>query len=231
MDRFGLIGFPIEHSKSPELFCAAYNGKYTYELIEEEDFNKAWQRFIEGPYKAINVTAPFKGDAARMADYADNAVLDTGAANILIKTKEGIAAYNSDYLGVQMLLRKYAKGLKDVLVIGGGGAGKAARAASESLGYETKALRHNELKDGAQAEVVIFTLPRASEGCDRIKAKILIEANYRDPAFGEGRIAVPKNCKYSAGMEWLVAQAVCGYELMCGEKPDEENLNKCINLR
>ena len=33
MPEFGLIGHPIEHSQSPVLFEAAYNGKYSYDLI------------------------------------------------------------------------------------------------------------------------------------------------------------------------------------------------------
>ena len=68
MDKFGLIGYPIAHSLSPRLFSAAYGGRYAYELIETPDFEKAWECFMHG-YKAINVTAPFKGDAFDAADW------------------------------------------------------------------------------------------------------------------------------------------------------------------
>ena len=59
MKKFGLIGHPIAHSLSPALFKAAYDGKYAYDLIEGEDFETSYRRFIE-EYDAINVTAPFK---------------------------------------------------------------------------------------------------------------------------------------------------------------------------
>ena len=63
MLRFGLIGYPISHSLSPRLFEAAYGGRFKYDLIEEEDFEKAWEAFTDGPYRAVNVTAPFKEKA------------------------------------------------------------------------------------------------------------------------------------------------------------------------
>ena len=68
MDRFGLIGHPIAHSLSPALFRAAYGGKYAYDLIETPDFEAAWARFL-ADYKAINVSAPFKGNAFVRADW------------------------------------------------------------------------------------------------------------------------------------------------------------------
>ena len=45
--KFGLIGHPIEHSLSPTLFKAAYDGKYQYDLIQTSDFEEAYRRFLE----------------------------------------------------------------------------------------------------------------------------------------------------------------------------------------
>ena len=44
--KYGLIGFPISHSSSPSLFRAAYPDRpdLTYDLIEEEDFERAYAR-------------------------------------------------------------------------------------------------------------------------------------------------------------------------------------------
>ena len=42
INRFGLIGNPVSGSKSPDLFKAAYGGKFPYDLIEEPDFETAW---------------------------------------------------------------------------------------------------------------------------------------------------------------------------------------------
>lgn len=114
MDKFGLIGHPIDHSESPALFKAAYSGKkqedgseYSYDLIEGSSFEDSFARFME-EYRAVNVTSPFKelafekvlslaregkgmisGPAARI-----------GAANILVKDKDGVTAHNSDFTGL-----------------------------------------------------------------------------------------------------------------------------------
>ena len=103
MDKFGLIGHPIAHSSSPALFSAAYGGKYIYELIETPDFDQAWARFL-ADYKAINVTAPFKGDAYGRVDWRSPECERVGATNLVVKTAEGTKAYNSDYRGVKALL-------------------------------------------------------------------------------------------------------------------------------
>lgn len=227
MEKYGLMGWPVEHSKSPDLFRAAYAGAKPYELIGYPSWEECLRHFLDGPYRAVNITAPYKADAARVADFRDAAVEELGAANILVKTERGLEAYNSDFLGVRELLRPLAGSQKTVKVIGGGGAGRAAYGAAKALGFEVTLLRHNEIADGAEADIIIFTLPRVAEGSDRLRCNYLLEANYRDPAFGtEGGIPIPEGCTYIHGMQWLVAQAVTGYELMSGEAPDADAIRK-----
>lgn len=109
MKRFGLIGHPIEHSLSPALFKAGYDGQYPYNLIEGEDFESSYRRFIEG-YDGINVTAPFKEKAFAKADILSEECRLIKATNLLVKTSEGIKAYNSDYLGVRLWLQEVLEG-------------------------------------------------------------------------------------------------------------------------
>ncbi len=210
MDKFGLIGHPIAHSLSPALFTAAYGGKYVYDLIETPDFDEAWRRFLAG-YKAINVTAPFKGDAFARVDWRSPECERAGATNLVVKTPEGTKAYNSDYRGVKALLAPL--GCRSAAVVGFGGAGKAALAAAEDLGLDTRLYRHAEVAGGVQADVIIYTLPRAVEGIDRLECAHLLEANYKDPCLA-GRPG------YIPGSAWLLMQAVTGYALMTGEEPD-----------
>ena len=210
MDRFGLIGHPIAHSLSPALFRAAYGGKYAYDLIETPDFEEAWARFLAG-YKAINVTAPFKGNAFERADWKSPECARSGATNLVVKTPEGLKAYNSDYLGVRALLEPLARGT--AAVIGFGGAGKAALAAAEDLGFDTRLYRHAEIAQGVSADVIVYTLPRFAEGADRLECAHLLEANYKDPC-------LTGHPGYIPGTAWHLMQAVLGYALMTGEQPD-----------
>ena len=119
--RYGLIGYPIAHSGSPALFRQAYGGKWPYDLIENPSFEEAWQAFLDG-YDAINITAPFKEKAAARADIKSPEVQAIGAANIAVKTRCGVKVFNSDYLGVRMLLQEWMEGPWRALCVDGSGA-------------------------------------------------------------------------------------------------------------
>lgn len=137
-NKFGLIGYPVGHSLSPVLFRSGFNGSYQYDLIENNDFELAYEAFIKG-YKAVNITSPFKEKACLKADYSSQECLILGACNILKKTSEGIFATNTDYLGVLNCLvnEPSIKKVKPLTVIVGcGGAGKAAAYAACELGNE-----------------------------------------------------------------------------------------------
>ena len=220
MDSFGLIGHPIAHSLSPALFTAAYGGKYPYHLIETPDFELAWARFL-ADYKAINITAPFKENAFARVNWKSPACERIGATNLVVMTPEGTKAYNSDYLGVKSLLEPL--GCRTAAVIGFGGAGKAAFAAARDLGIDTRLRRHGEIAGGVQADVIIYTLPCAVPGIDRLECDHLLEANYKDPCLS-GRPG------YIPGSAWLLAQAVTGYALMTGEEPDPGPMKKVFGL-
>lgn len=155
MKKFGLIGHPISHSLSPSLFKAGYDGKYTYDLIEGDDFEESYKRFIEG-YHGINVTAPFKERAFAKADILSEECRLIKATNLLVKTPDGVKAYNSDFLGVRMWLEEiHDEILTDkVLIVGCGGAGKAAAIAAASLGMKVILMNRDISKAEAIAQSI-----------------------------------------------------------------------------
>ena len=287
MKRFGLIGHPIAHSLSPALFKAGYGGKYPYELIDTADFEEAYNRFLNG-YDGINVTAPFKELAYAKADILSEECRIIKATNLLVRTPEGVKAYNSDYLGVRMWLQEAAEGLKSVLppwpqgegptkwegffstppqphstarvlIVGTGGAGKAAAVAAASLGMELTLMNRSIEKAEAvagsiaemngniaaevrpmedfrccfrKADIVIYNIPSAipalgeltSEDFNPGYQKFILEANYRNPSFDDTLIgkmnASNPAASYTDGKVWLLYQALTGYEIFTGEKPD-----------
>lgn len=214
---FGLIGSPISHSLSPALFEAAYGGRMAYDLIETGSFEDAWTRFLES-YRAVNVTMPFKALAAARTINRSEEVRAIGAANILVKTDLGVAAYNSDVMAVRNMLSSCPAGSK-VAIIGSGGAGKAAQLAANSLFSRVFSRHHDEIAGGVSADVIIYTLPCAVPGYDKLDCDVLIEANYKNPCL-EGHPG------YISGKRWLLEQAICGFGLMTGEKPDAEAMKK-----
>lgn len=222
MPKFGLIGYPAAGSQSPALFRAAYSGRYPYEIIEEEDFDKAFKRFMSEDFKAVNVTAPHKFKAADVADWRSPEVERIGAANILVKNPSGeVEAFNSDVLAVARLI----DGLdaSTAIVIGLGGAGKAAFDACLHADLKTSFLHHNELANGpVETDLVIFTLPEAVTGIENISCKYLLEANYLTPCCPE----LPGVNHYISGKQWLIAQAILGYGIMTGKEPNAEAIAK-----
>lgn len=131
--RFGLIGNPVAGSLSPRLFEAAYGGRYPYDLIEGADFDRSWQRFLDG-YDGINITAPFKLDAFRSVDVLSDSARLCGAVNLAVKTPDGIVGYNTDVDGVVLSVRETGIPVSEALVVGCGGAGRAAAVAALRLG-------------------------------------------------------------------------------------------------
>ena len=276
MKRFGLIGHPIAHSLSPALFKAAYEGKYPYDLIEESDFEAAYERFLQ-EYDGVNVTAPFKEAAFRKAATCSSACEAIGAANILIKQEGSVRADNSDVLGVVGAVAPYRDSLPKrplALIVGCGGAAKAAAYATwQCLGFETViinrdvskaldfvnrlAMTGNALPISAagfedfrkhfrKADLIIYTLPIAVPALSDLKRcditggalwnpdqrKIILEANYKDPAFTpeiQARMC-RRNHKltFISGKEWLLHQAVGAYRIFTGEGPDTEALQRVI---
>lgn len=238
--RFGLIGHPISHSKSPELFkLLCPKSPHTYELIETESFENAFAIF-KREYDAVNVTAPFKEKAFSLADEADEVTSQIGATNLLIKKEGKISAYNTDFLAVRYLLKERIHLAQDeqVLVVGCGGAGKAAAAAALSLGHKTFVAARNTAKcldfiKRCCGEITLISLDQILEVIDEIKViihtvpcqiikfqlnkellsnKTIIEANYASPALSSDGVV------YITGEEWLKAQAVESFTIMCGEK-------------
>lgn len=214
MIKFGLAGYPIADSLSPRLFDAAYHGNWPYELLESPDFETIVERFRTEDFRAINVTAPFKTLALGVSDVISEEARRCGAANILLRKDGRIEAHNSDLMALIVMI-----GLaKSVLVIGGGGAGKAAISAARIVGVEPSLRHHDELAEPLEADVVVCTLPRYASGLEHIRCRKLIEANYKTPCCD----ALPGIKEYIPGTTWLKLQAILGYELMTGEKPDVE---------
>ena len=244
--RFGLIGHPIAHSLSPALFKAGYEGRYPYELIEGEDFEESYKRFLE-EYDGINVTAPFKELAFAKADILSPECESVGATNLLVKTPLGVKAFNSDFLGVRMWLEEVAAEVLtekiSVLIVGLGGAGKAAAAAAESLGIKVVRMNRTVRDEKTrplddfkecfrEADIIIYNIPTAIQALNELtdkdftpgKPKFILEANYKDPSFGKEILAKMQTAnplaRYTGGKTWLLYQAVTGYEIFTGEKPD-----------
>lgn len=130
MDRYGVFGNPIGHSKSPlihRLFAAQTGEALSYEpllapLGDFAGFARAF--FAEG--RGGNVTVPFKEEAFRLADELSERARRAGAVNTLKKLDDGrLLGDNTDGAGlVRDLTINAGLDLNDarILLLGAGGA-------------------------------------------------------------------------------------------------------------
>ena len=241
--KFALIGHPVAGSLSPRLFKAAYGGRYPYDLIDEPAFEAAWERFLAG-YDGINVTAPFKQDAFANVSRLTPDALATGAVNLVVRNGQETVGYNTDVEGVLGAVRETGLSVSDALIVGAGGAARAAAVAAlrlgcrvtitnrtlskadelaYSLGCEAVSLAH---MGSLTPDLVIYTLPGSApltlEG-SLFRNALVLEAEYKHPVLAD----IP--CRaYVGGRRWLLWQAVAGYALFTGEEPDAEKMSAVL---
>jgi shikimate dehydrogenase len=129
--KFAVMGNPVAHSKSPRihaLFAHQFRHVIEYTAIEvrEEEFETAVERFRAAGGRGLNVTVPFKLDAARLAQNLSERAKHAGAVNTLRFEPDGaIFGDNTDGTGlVHDLTRNLDVYLKDkkILLLGAGGA-------------------------------------------------------------------------------------------------------------
>jgi shikimate dehydrogenase len=135
MPRLGVIGWPVDHSRSPAMFEAAFAAcdlegwSYQRLPLPPELFEEGTRALAASGFVGANVTIPHKHAALAIADRASDAALAIGAANTLSFCEDGaIEARNTDAPGLIAALGR----LTDIpahpsaLVLGAGGSARAA---------------------------------------------------------------------------------------------------------
>jgi shikimate dehydrogenase len=129
--RLGVCGWPVAHSRSPAMHNAALSAvglrDWRYQLLPlpPELFEEVVRALPGAGFRGVNVTIPHKQAALALADTASEAAREIGAANTLTFERDGaIAADNTDAPGLLGLLGDVSG--RTALVLGAGGAGRAA---------------------------------------------------------------------------------------------------------
>ena len=135
MKRACVIGWPVEHSRSPAIHrywleLYGIDGAYEKEAVRPEEFASFLGSLSDRGYAGANVTLPHKTEALRLATIADESARAIGAANTLWLDGTGrLNASNTDAYGFMTNLNQKAphwnKGRAPVMVLGAGGAARA----------------------------------------------------------------------------------------------------------
>ena len=237
-----VTGNPVFHSLSPVLMNGAINAnklEYKYLRLPSYSAEESIKVFKLLGMGGMNVTAPFKQDVIPLLDRLTDNAQKAGAVNC-VYTKDGLLyGDNTDITGVEICIRRYPEFIKDgkMLVIGSGGAAQGVIIAGKNLGLNiTVAARNQEalskLKDRFNVEIstlnnieklvkefkiIVQALPSGVKAFDPeiLDSECLIlDANYKDSVFEPFINKI--GFKFLSGKDWLVNQAVPGFEIFTG---------------
>ena len=130
--RLGVLGWPVAHSRSPQMMGAALTAvgltdwRYQRLPVPPEQFAETALALPAAGFRGANVTIPHKQAALALADERSDAAREIGAANTLLFEADGrIVADNTDAPALVNALPIDADG-GTALVLGAGGSARAA---------------------------------------------------------------------------------------------------------
>lgn len=250
----GVIGKPILQSLSPTLHQEALkragkNGVYL--RLAVDSLKEALVCADEMGLKGLNITAPFKEEALTEEINLDREVSQVGAANTLVFGQQ-IATHNTDIYGVlrSLGLANQRSDGKTALIIGAGGAAKAAAYALKQNGC--RVFICNRTPEKAQSLATKFGINQISHSDAALLLKntdyllntvfsteelldlthlqshtLILDAIYaRQTPFSE---SCSNNPNYINGKTWLFNQGIRAFELFTGVKTSDSHCAEILS--
>lgn len=179
--RLGIFGWPVAHSKSPEMQLAAASAlgiEMEYERFEvpPSDLAAAVQKKHGELIDGYNLTVPHKEAILTLLDGITPAAAAIGAVNTVSRTEEsGYVGHNTDADGLVQALYEAEVSLAEarVVIVGAGGAARAAVVGLSDAGVGEIAVLARRPE---QAEEMVEALEE-HVGCD-VEAAPLGEADW-----------------------------------------------------
>ena len=198
--RFAVIGDPVSHSRSPAMHSAAYRAlglPHGYEAVRvtADELPGVVGALRDGSFDGLNITVPHKERVLSIVDSLDASAQAVLAANTLVRSADRrVVAHNTDAPALAAELSRLSGattlwGEGRGLVLGSGGAARAAIAAFAALGVGRVVVRARAFTDASRRAhfVGALGLPMDLQP---------LEASRRDE---EGTVAVVQAT--SAGMQ------------------------------
>ena len=138
---FGLIGHPVAHSNSPQLFRQFFERAGVaaeYHLWDLESIAEVQAIFATPGLMGFNITSPYKDAIIPHLDRLENTASTCRAVNTVVWQNGQWVGYNTDVAGFRDAI---SPALNDVsgsaLILGSGGAARAAEMALQQMGIES----------------------------------------------------------------------------------------------
>ena len=226
--KLAVLGNPISHSKSPDLFKSFFeehrvNG--VYEKIELGNINEFEE--LKEHFNGFNITAPFKQSIIPYLDELSEAAQKIGAVNTVYQMNGKWLGDNTDYVGITNSIKtlKQLEEIQNCLIIGAGGAARAALYALQQKNIKVSIINRTHLKAQALAEefevtvlkyvqlknfdLIINTIPQPFNLINPEELSIkhcILDAIYPVSVFEKQRETL--GFKLIKGEVWLEAQAL-----------------------
>ncbi|MEW5975863.1 MAG: shikimate dehydrogenase [Acidobacteriota bacterium] len=255
---YGVLGNPVGHSLSPHIHNPAFrlkglNCRYLPLLVRELDDFGPYLRDFEG----LSVTIPHKSGILRFVDERDWTVQHTGAANTVVRKAGGMVAYNTDLDGIrEALAEPLAKGIESVVMLGCGGAARAAACVLRESGCKVTVLARDPSKAGRFADEFGFRSD-LQQNAPRHRADLLVNATPVGMAPHSDATPIPQeNLRYSyvfdmvynpletrllrearphstviSGLDMFIGQAARQFELWTGVEAPRDLMRRIVVQR
>lgn len=169
----GLIGWPVEHSRSPAMHNAAFKAldlDWRYVLLPTplDQLAAVVGRIRSGELSGANVTIPHKQAVMAFLDEIDPAAQAVGAVNTIVRRGNRLIGYNTDTLGFRRALLETGVVIENqpCAILGAGGSARAVVHVLRELG----------------ARLTLYARDVAKASVLSSEAHLLSEAAQIDPA-------------------------------------------------
>lgn len=163
---YGLIGYPLGHSFSPQIHKALGGYEYSLFPLKEGDVGDFLQK---KEFDAINVTIPYKQAVMPYLDRISPEAVAIGSVNTVVKEADGtLSGYNTDAFGVEKMLERGKIEVfgKKALVLGSGGSSKTVVFVLKRLGAKRVTVisrsgedNYENISKHVDAEIIVNTTP------------------------------------------------------------------------
>jgi len=257
---YGVAGDPLEHSLSPIIMNTALrreNVNGVYLPLHAKTLKDLIYCVREIPLHGLSITMPYKQAILSYLDNTDAHTTKIGACNTVVRGQEGkLYGFNTDIAGVvRPLEQRIAIEDAKVLVLGAGGAARAAVFGLKERGAEVwilnrTSIRAQKLARQAKAhtikradlrkiafDVIINATPVGmgnTRDCplkdEEIQARVVFDMVYDPVETHLLRVARGKGIAVIPGVEMFVQQAARQFEIWTGKPAPAGDMLRAVTI-
>src|ERR1700691_948100 len=257
---YGVAGDPVEHSLSPIIMNAALrreNVNAVYLPLHAKTMKDLMQCVSGIPLHGMSITMPYKQSILTHLDNTDAHTTKVGACNTVVRGQEGkLYGFNTDVAGVlRPLEQRITIDKAKVLVLGAGGAARAAVFGLKERGAEVWVLNRTSAKGQKLArqakahsikradlrkvafDVIINATPVGmgnTRDCplkdQEIQARVVFDMVYDPVETHLLQVARAKGIAVIPGIEMFVQQAARQFEIWTGKPAPAADMLHAVTI-